>query len=370
MKQKRIIPFAVLLALLGGAGGYWVGSKMSDDPFQEASAGLFLAGAVIVLYLAIALHELGHVIGGWSSGMRVMFYIAGPLKIAREGSRLTIGRNRNWSLAGGIAGMTLTPESSVQAREAMIRMVAGGPLASLLAAIVMGLAFTRFHHPTMHAVLGIAALSQAAIFLVTSIPTVQGNFYSDGARLRMLLRGGMAAERWVAAAGIGSQLMAGVRPRDLDRSLLERGLRDFDGSYDAVAVAAVACQVSLDEGDPEAAGVWLDRALEHQSVWPAAFRSFLFLDAAFFEADIRRNPEAARRHFENVQVNELMRPRTRLVVEAAVLRAEGNLEQAEVKIAEALALGEDPDGKSKMDTDWLLGARLLVRLEPQSEPRP
>jgi hypothetical protein len=358
VKQKRILAMSFLLGLLAAGGGYWIGSKISDDPFHEANAGLFLAGALLALYLTIALHEFGHVAGGWSGGMRMMFYIAGPLKIAREGSAMTVGRNRNWSLAGGIAGMTLVPGASTDPRAAMIRMVAGGPLASLLAAVCLGYAFTMVSQPTWHAVLGIAALSQAAIFVATSLPSRYGNFYSDGARLRMLLRGGMAAERWVAAAAIGAQLMAGVRPRDLDHGLLERALREFDGSFDAVAVAAVACQASLDAGDREAAGLWLDRALEHQNVWPAAFRSCLFLDAAFFEAEVRHNPDAARRHFDNVEVNDLMRPRTRLVVEAAVLRSEGRVAEAHAKIAEALALGEDPDGKSKMDTDWLLSARV------------
>jgi len=33
------------------------------------------------------------------------------------------------------------------------------------------------------------------------------------------------------------------------------------------------------------------------------------------------------------------------------------LAESDVKVQEALALGEDPDGKSKMDTDWLRGCR-------------
>ena len=98
---RQVLAFG--LFLFGGGALGWLAGRALPDISDEAAPDLPLVIAVALLSVfgAIALHELGHVLGMLAANFRVLLYVVGPLKISREGDRLRLRLNRDLALAGG-----------------------------------------------------------------------------------------------------------------------------------------------------------------------------------------------------------------------------------------------------------------------------
>ncbi len=329
--------FIPLGALAGLGFGYGIGKFIpkGDRTFRDLGwmLPLLVAGAAFV---AIAIHELGHVVGGWLAGYRFHLYIVGPLRIFREGDRVRIGWNRSWALAGGLAAMTPTGKDSRPGE--MLRIVAGGPAASwLLAAAGFGAAVWVSAAPVKAGLLLIGLFS-LAIGVVTLVPMHSGGFNTDGARILLLVRGGAAADRWCAISSLGAAQLSGVRPRDWDPQLLRRATDPADGSFDYVGAALMAYAAALDRGDISEAGRWIDGVLDAIECWPAPFRSFAYVDAAYFEGRHRRRAAEARAWLQQVKPGAPGFEKFALLrAQSAVLLAEGDRDAAAHAAREGLA---------------------------------
>jgi hypothetical protein len=320
--------------------------------FPPREVGLFVLGSLLAVYGTILIHELGHLTGGWLGGMRFWLFIAGPLRIYQDGEQIRAGLNRSFSPFGGLAAMS--PSSPDHLRGTLLMLVAGGPIASLLSVGPVAYAYAHAADGSvMKAILQIGLLAAVLSTVATAIPSSFGSFHSDGSRLLMLLRGGAAAERWIAYNLLGLQLRNGVRPRELDRALLATATRNFDGSFDAIGSGILAHYAAVDAGDVAAAEEWLDRVLEHKENWPPAYQQLLFMDLAFFEAEFRNRPAKARTLFDANCGGQLVSQRVRSSIEAAVLRSEGRYREAVAKAEEALRTPHDNDGGAVMTTEWL-----------------
>ncbi len=88
---------------------------------------------MLAAWIALAVHECGHLAAGLLAGWRFDLLVIGPLRLAREsGGRVRLGWNRDPAMFGGAGGAT--PTRTTGLRNAMAMFVAGGPLASLLVA--------------------------------------------------------------------------------------------------------------------------------------------------------------------------------------------------------------------------------------------
>lgn len=336
-RSWRRLVLIPLGALAGLGFGYGIGKFVPKGDRTLTDLGWALPFLVVgAAFLAIAFHELGHVVGGWVAGHRFYLYIVGPLRIFREGERIRIGWNRSWALAGGLASMTPPGEGS-QPRD-MLRMVVGGPAASwLLAAAGFGAAVV-VTAPPAKAAMFLIGLSSLAIGVVTLVPMHSGGFNTDGARILLLARGGPAAERWCAISSLGAAQLSGVRPRDWDPQLLQRATNPADGSFDYIGAALMAYAAALDHDDIAEAGRWIDGALNAIERWPAPFRSFAYLDAAYFEGRHRRRAPEARAWFQLVKPGAPGLEKFALLrAQSAVLLAEGDRDGAVRAAREGLA---------------------------------
>ena len=93
---------------------------------------LLIGGNILAFVLAVALHELGHVVAGLRAGFRFAFMMFWPVQIRRKGEcGLSIRLMFKAGLGlGGIAGMVPFPGLDLQ--KSYLTMIWGGPLASLL----------------------------------------------------------------------------------------------------------------------------------------------------------------------------------------------------------------------------------------------
>ncbi|MBL8236550.1 MAG: hypothetical protein JNM66_03975 [Bryobacterales bacterium] len=337
-RNKKIgygILCAAVIAWAGVRTGQWMrgGRKQPDKVLPNPLLLLALLGASFVV---LAVHELGHLAGAALGGYEFQFLTVGPFTLCRENGRIRFRWNTDWTKMGGLAAALPGPGADV--RKGAMLMVIGGPLASGALAAVAGVLYVLGSGGWKFWGLSVCLLS-LVIGVVTSVPTAMGEYLSDGARFLQLLRGGMEANRWLAMAAFSAQNQAGVRPRNW--ALDEAKPEWVDASPDGMMTASALYFRELDRGETEAAGEWLDRSLECLTAAPEFFRVAAVLEAAWFEGAVRGRAAVAREWLERAESTALMPRWCRLRTEAAVLAAEGNVEEAVEKRTEALRLLAD-----------------------------
>ncbi len=284
------------LRLLGGALVGFVGlglgyalGKLGLAPRstgESLSAGeklLRIALGGLGIWLALLVHEAGHLLGALSQGFRFLFLAAGPAWLERGDRGLALRFNRTFQTWGGMAA-ALPPDGRDLRRRFSV-MIAGGPVASLVLALAGGAAWSAMPDGTTRFLAGVTALASAAFFLATAQPFgAGGGFASDGGRLLRLWRKGEVGEREVAILALTTASIAGTRPRDWPAELVEAALRPGDGSAMELAAHVHAAQRACDAGDLDAGLAHLDRAGELARDMSPLLRSMVAVEAAWLRA--------------------------------------------------------------------------------------
>jgi hypothetical protein len=327
--------FGAILALAAARlAAPLLGSAAPAKAALRATYGrwLPLLAAVSMLavgWLAILAHELGHVVGGALGRFRFHMLVVGPLRIARdgEGGALRVGVNRSLALYGGVAAAFPTPAADPMRGLAL--MVAGGPLASVLLAAAAGLAAGAIASPGTRLLLIGLTLMSGGLALVTLVPARTGGFATDGARLLRMLRRGPEAEREAAMMPLVGLLGSGVLPREWPQPQIDAALVHRDGSVEECTAWLLAYLHRLDTGQIEAAGVALEHVLALRHTYPTPFAPALDVEAAYYAAAHRGDAAGARAMLAALPARSPgVTPHDRALVEAAVLRAEGDAEGA------------------------------------------
>jgi hypothetical protein len=194
------------LVVLGGFGAIaWLGMALLEalrTPFPRPP---LTTGEWIVLWLAalasahlvLAVHELGHVVGGLLTGHRVEGVTVGPLAL-ELGGRLRVRLNCDLREYGGVVRLSDRSGGAPRLRAAIVAL--SGPAASVIAgALVVAAGAAWLADPPVSAAgfRSYVIAKQAAVFGVGSVVVGLANLLpvsfsgrlSDGARLWLLLRG-------------------------------------------------------------------------------------------------------------------------------------------------------------------------------------
>jgi hypothetical protein len=330
LKKNQSLLTGLLFAPVGLAFGYWIGKALKGSA-KEIQIGLAIIPiTIVVLWLVLAAHELGHVIGGRLAGFRFYLYAVGPLRIDGLGG-LKFSFNRNASLWGGIAASGPDPShlpSNEQLRMKMLILVGGGPIVSLLG----GLAYfpaVAFWDTNQYfaAALMIFAVGSLCVASVTMMPINNSGFVNDGARILQLALRQQAGLRWVSAAALGAISMS-LRPREWPQELVEATTENIEPTYDGIMAMYTRYSYHLDRAEFDLAGQWLERALTHLEEWPAAARPILHTGAADFFARVAPDLERARMHLKEAVKPGFVAKESVAAAEASVLVAEGKFEAA------------------------------------------
>ncbi|CAN5915279.1 hypothetical protein BH24BAC1_BH24BAC1_14920 [soil metagenome] len=305
----------MVVALMFGAGlaaGLLAGKLGVRPTPYPADAVLVPKGQALLVvvasigvagFLGVLLHELGHLAGGLLARLQFWAIIVGAFRLSRSRNRLRFGLNRTLSQALGLV-MFRFPDTH-RLRPRMLLLVAGGPLASGLAAVLgFGLLYGTglSAHLTREASLApfsLALLVQvfawvnALLFVVSAIPAEAGGFYTDGARLFNFLRGGRKPNLDVAFTEAYVALTAGTRPRDFALQVWEDLLAHPQESLYKVYARLYAYYTCLDQGNPGRARGYLEQVLQdRQRINPFSRPAILF-EAAYFYAAHLQDPTRA-----------------------------------------------------------------------------
>ncbi|KOO43480.1 M50 family metallopeptidase [Priestia koreensis] len=158
---------------------------------------------IFAWFVAVTLHELGHVLVGIGHKMAFISFTIGPVTISKDGKRVRIEENRSWMFYGGVAVLNFSEE---YCHKSLFWMTIGGPLFSIvftcifggLSLITDGSYFLPF------------CIMNGVIFLATIIPS-KG---SDGAHLLAFLKGGDEAKQKLDRAMVEKELMSREEPKN------------------------------------------------------------------------------------------------------------------------------------------------------------
>lgn len=355
--------------LFGKAIGYVMPTGTPDYPGWQ---GIVLAVVIILplLFLGVLLHELGHLVGGWIAGHRFAFLYVGPMALERQEGRLVWGWNKTPGFYGGMAG-SLPDEHTrlTDTRRNMVKVIAGGPLASLLSTVLgaVALAFLPNHAPETETLAEFGLALTLVIFtglsglltIVSATPYRTGGLYSDGARLRNYL--GKSTEGQIDAlyVSVYFRSLAGVRPRDWDGQALAQIESLPDDSTIARYARLGMYYHALDQGRIEAARQYLDYITDRLHEWPEPMHPSVWLERCFFEAWVHRDVAAARRWMpDEARLKRAMMIQRHkiLLCQAAIAAAEDRHEEAARLASEGLQALRHPldKGLAVMEREWLI----------------
>jgi hypothetical protein len=365
----------VLPAMLVGAGaavaGYWFGKQGLQMPWLRASvsalSGWDALALPALLLLVIAVHEAGHLLGGMSHGMRFLLFIVGPFGWVRSGDGIRFRWFFSLGSLGGVASAMPVPDRPLLPQ--LQRLVLGGPLASLVLAVLAALAAASSEGRLAAYAVGVAVLS-TGIFLVTAAPFKAGGFMSDGMQFLQLRRNPAMVERRVRLLAVAGLSMAGTRPSELDDGLLEqaRALVGDEPMFD-VGVWLYSYAQDLDRGNAAAAGLWLDRIKPVFDQYPDGFRQAIAIELALFESLYRNNASEAAAWMARagggvVDSSRRWLARASLAVDQGRIQEAGQaLDQAEADLGRAM----DP-GLARLGSEQI--ARLRARLAASDPAEP
>ena len=350
---------STLIGMLCAAVGYFVGKGVHSQPaiahWLKHSVGSLTGWDSLVFpvlfLLVIAIHELGHLLGGLSQGMRFLLLIFGPFQWNATKDGIRFRWVTNLGLMGGVAA-TL-PVRMDNLRQQLLPMIVGGPLASLgLAMLAAVLSFGATGRLAGYA--AVVALLSLAIFLVTAIPFRAGGFMSDGMQWLEVRRGGPSVIERADLLSVMATSLGGVRPRDWDASLMAR----LEAMNSAEPLRLLACwmmllQRAMDCGDASQAAHYAKALAGRIGDYPDGFRQSLHIELCL-EAALRQDREAAEQHLSNTKGGVTERSRLELA-RALVCALQGDAASAERHRSagqKALRQAMDP-GLARLTADQL-----------------
>lgn len=264
---------------------------------------LVFAAAILVETTA---HELGHTVTGLALGMKLRAFIVGPLQWRiRDGQWKFQFLLAKMLSAGGATA--LVPTSPRQSRRSEIYMIAAGPLASLLSALIAAYAALKVkgtpYEPSWQLFALISTFGVIA-FAVNLVPGLPGALYTDGAQIYQLLRGGPWADLHDATTVAASTLVTPLRPRDYDIEAIQRAKQSFTQGRQAFVLRLLASSYFLDRGlIPEASHETAEaERICHESALDISAE--LCMALVFRTAFLRRDVAGTRQWWERMEAGK------------------------------------------------------------------
>ncbi len=274
------------------------------------------------LYLAIAVHETGHLIAGRLAGLGNGGISIGAFVFTRTERGWVFQFDPHRWLGGYFRPLATVPDAP---RSRYVWLVAGGPLAS---AVFTGATVFLWVRTGDGAGNWTGTLVWMSLFItVTSIiPYASGLEKSDGSRLYHLLRDPDHARTWTALIELGTEDLSGVRPKDWSAKTFARILAVDPAAPEYPQCRLLAYYRASDCGRPEEQVQHIEDALAGSAEAGRLLRHALFLEAAWTSARIRNEPAHARAWLD--RATRLRKPELRAVVEAVIEMSEGRYQES------------------------------------------
>jgi hypothetical protein len=245
-------------------------------PLGPLKAGMLICIVIpgCALVLSLAVHQGGHLLAAWLTGFRL-----GRPEGSYSCDVLRLGV------------LSVRPRTVEHLSRHLGLLVLGGPLASLLLPPLLEIIVAGAQSDVGFAVHIFSAIS-LLVGVADLLPDGGRGSASDGARLVMLLKRDLAAQRWLAVLELQLALEHGGDPKAWDQKTIATANAIDDDSREAVAGRWLGYLWASERQDITTATKYLEEALASPaSSW---IRDRLFLEAAMFQAWFRDDVSRAR----------------------------------------------------------------------------
>jgi hypothetical protein len=161
-------------------------------PTTNSESVIFFISVIICPFLAIFLHELGHLIAGLIQGFKLQLFVVAFLGIKRQDDKIKFYLNKELQYFGGVAASSPIQITN-KLKEQFALILIAGPIFSL----VFGLLFITlfiYTNTLFNSSFGIIGIISTGLFFATTIPEKSGNFFTDRKRMQRLYDKGKTGE--------------------------------------------------------------------------------------------------------------------------------------------------------------------------------
>jgi hypothetical protein len=284
--------------------------------------------------------------------MRLLMLIVGPFGWHASASGIRFEWNTNLALMGGLAA-TLPTKHGASLRQQLLVLIAGGPAASLLLAI-LAIVIASASDPRIAAYCIFIAATSLGVFLVTLIPVRAGGFMSDGLQFIDVVKGGSAVIDRGTLLQIFAQSLDGVRPRDWDSSAIENLAKiDCEESLLRAGGLMYLLAHAMDRQHDDDIAKYGKLLEESVDAFPSGFKQSVHVELAIC-AWLAGDKQAVEKHLQASQGGMVEKSR-RLLAQAALAKLEGregDCERDRLLAIKLLPKATDA-GESKLTEDQL-----------------
>jgi hypothetical protein len=333
MKQKSKTAKIVSLtafALIGGVVGYFIGKIGGGAATSTIPLSVNLLSIALIIpafLIVVAWHEGGHAVAGIRMGFDFKMYVVGPFMWEKQSMGWRFRWNKNVNIAGGL--VLCMPTDTVNLNNRFTVFAAAGPVASLVLTALSYTIYGVFFKNNLSnneglQLLGsffiVTALLSLVIFFATAIPLRMGGFYTDGARVLRLQRGGDTARFENLILTLTANTLSGIRPKsinvnDLEEALtLAKRLNEPFGVY----IHGFLHQAAFDNNEIEKAEKYLLDYISEADNIPEGIRNTVWLDAAFFYAYGKQDLEKAEQFWQQFKPAAMI-PQAQVFATEAIL---------------------------------------------------
>lgn len=191
--NKKIIIDSLLGLVLGGGLVYLAYIAISKETLMKLFPNesllekcIFFTSVITAPFIAIIVHELGHLLAGIFQGFKIELFVVGFLGIKREDNKIKVYLNTNFQYFGGVAATS--PNQILEDEDLKLKykyILISGPIMSLLLAAISFLVF-YFCNSIFNPFFALLAITSFGIFLATTLPEKTGIFFTDRKRYQRL----------------------------------------------------------------------------------------------------------------------------------------------------------------------------------------
>jgi hypothetical protein len=332
---------------------------------------------LIAILATILIHELGHLLAAKAARFNVTEFRVWPLLLYRS--------ERSWrirfflSLLSPCGYVRVGPSSGSRLRARMAMFALSGPAANLFcAAACVSLAIildadmllrTAVYTDAFDWITGWLAPNTQLCSWLSLIGSLQfttawssllpgkmrNGVATDGAGLLNALDG-RRFERDTIVQQLQFSMVNGTRPRNWNADSVARMLALRENDTSDYYCNLYGYYHSVDAGQIERAGQFLNLAIDQQAAHPVNQRAWLYLEVAFYNSWFRKKAAIARSWFNQATPGQA-EPQIWCRAESAILFAEARFAEAVIKAEQGLeaAVNSADRGGVQLEMDMLLG---------------
>ncbi|GKU27637.1 M50 family metallopeptidase [Clostridium folliculivorans] len=256
----------------------------------------------LVFYIHLAFHELGHLIAGTLVRFKLFSYKIGPFGWYRENDEIRYGTERNLGY-GSRCSMLPTSTDEIYSKLAIYSL--GGIIVNVILSVVFFLGSLYIAPKENNFLLSAFFILGwgVGIFtvLINIVPFSNKGFKTDGLLALSVIRKSSDDMAQLSTVLVSNQLMAGIRPRDINPSFFSDNNYLADNDISGVVMNYYRFYHFLDLGNEDKAMKYTKLIEENIEVYPEHYRAEMLYNVFYAYCLIINDIDKAKDIFEKIE---------------------------------------------------------------------